>query len=415
MLSLSKHTATVWSPSELTYFTPTEIDVRIEETWSPYIQATIKVPSALFTEALDPRTGGRLHVRLQQQFGELLEIFQLTEVFSGDVAAVTAAYAPTVTPRKITDDFTRPWNMFEAAYTLAYLTANKGGGDVSNMTASFLGDMSDITRYMHGVGSFNPAPSTIFEGNLGIRSIQRNKLNGETLVTLSSDEAILQDYAWVSATPYTPTTTDVRTLTNYVLDKIGATLVSSAVTGTFDNTDVKWLPGQSGWDFINPIVQKANLVLYCNEARQWSLITASATSGSLELDDTSNVVELTSSLDRSTDWFDSCVVEYSWYNGTAQETAYDIYAPSGAVKTKNVKIVDTPYPGAGQAQALTERALTRGEIFEVNAVSNYDARPRQNLTVSITGEPLKTAIISSISWSLPSDRMFINIRELTEV
>lgn len=413
MLSLSKHTALVWSDSLLTNFEPTAIDVRIEETWSPYIQTTLTVPSALFTEALDPRTGGRLRIRLQQQFGELLEIFQLSEAFSGDVSTVSAAYSP-VTPRKITDDFTRPWNMFEAAYTLAYLTAH-AYTSCSAMTTGFTGDVFNVTKYLHGSGAFNPAPSTIFEANLGIRSISRDRIKGETQVSLSSDEALLQDYAHVSATPYTPTTTDIRTLVNYVLSKIGATLEVTAITGTFDNTSVKWLPGQSGWDFINPIVQKANLVLYCDEQRRWYLITAASVSGSLSLDDTSNVVELTSSLDRTADWFDSCVVEYSWYNGTAQQTAYDIYAPVGAVKTKNVKITDTPYPGSGQAQALTTRALTRGEVFNVDAISNYNARPRQQLSVDITGEPLKTAVISSISWSLPADRMSINIRNIVEV
>lgn len=413
MLSLSKHTAVVWSDSELTYFTPTTIDVAISEQWSPYVQASMTVPSGLFTEALDPRSNDRLHVRLQQQFGELLDVFALTEAFGGSVAAVTAAYSP-VTPRKITDDFTRPWNMFESAYTLAYLTAH-AYTSCSAMTATFKGDVSDVSKYMHGSGSFNPAPSTVFEANLCIRSISRNLLDQTTQVELFSDEALLIDYAHTSATPYTPTTTDVRTLVNYVLSKIGAALVTDTVTGTFDNTSVKWVPGQNGWDFINPIVQKANLVLYCDESRNWRLITASATSGSLELNDTSNVVQLTSSLDRSSDWFDSCVVTYTWYNGTAQQTAYDIYAPTGYKKTANITISDTPYPGAGQAQALTQRAQTRGELFTVNAVSNYDARPRQALTVDITGEPLKSAVISSIDWSLPNDRMTVNIRNLVEV
>lgn len=413
MLSLSKHTARVWSDSGLTEFTPTDISVRIEETWSPYIQASITVPSAFFTEELDPRTGGRLRLRLQQQFGELIQLWQLTNAFGGSVSAVSAAYSP-VTPRKITDDYTRPWNLFEQAYSIAYLTANKGG-TVSTYTTAFKGDVSDVSKYLHGPGTFNPAPSTVFEANLGIRSIVRNKLQDTTAISLSSDEALLQDRAWTSATAYTPTTTDVRTLANVVLGYIGASLATGTTTGTFDNTKVKWLPGQSGWDFLNPIVQKANLVLYCDEGRNWQLVTASAVSGSLTLDDTSNVLELTSSLDRASDWYDSAVVEYSWYNGTAQETIYDIYAPVGSVKTANIKISDTPYPGAGMAQALTQRAQTRGEIFELEAIANYNARPRQNLTVDITGEPLKTAVISSISWDLPADTMSISIRNLVEV
>lgn len=413
-IALSKHTAVVYSDSGQTYLTPKSIDVRIEETWSPYVQADMTLPSALFSENLDPRDGDRLSIRLMQAFGELLDVWQLTEAFGGSVAAVTAAYSP-VTPRKITDDFTRSWNYFEPADAISALTAAYGG-DVSNMTAAFAGDVSDITDFLHTAGgAFNPLPSTVFEADLGIRSIRRDLVAGETRVSLSSDEALLQDYAHTSATPYTPTTTDVRTLVNYVLGKIGASLQSGTTTGTFTNTDVEWVAGQSGWDFINPIVQKADLVLYCDEQRRWYLTTASAVSGTLELKDTDNVVALMTSLDRSRDWFDSCVIEYSWNDGTTQQVEYDIYAPAGAKKTKSFKYTDTPYPGAGAAQALTQRALTRGETFDVDAVSNYDARPRQTLEVDITGEPLKTAVVSSIRWSLPSARMAITVRDLEEV
>ena len=413
-IALSKHTAVVFSDSGDTYLTPKSIDVRIEETWSPYVQADMTLPSALFSENLDPRDSDRLRIRLMQAFGELVEAWQLTGDLGGDVSAYTLKYSP-VTPRKITNDYTRPWNMFEPADPISAITAAYLG-DVSNLTAAFAGDVSDISAFLHTAGgSFNPLPSTVFEADLGIRSIRRDLVAGETRVSLSSDEALLQDYAHVSATPYTPTTTDVRTLVNYVLGKIGATLQSGVTTGTFDNTDVEWVAGQSGWDFINPIVQKANLVLYCDELRRWYLITASAVTGSLTVKDTDNVVQLSTSLDRSTDWFDSCVIEYSWNDGTTQQVAYDIYAPAGAKKTRSIKYSDTPFPGAGAAQALTERALTRGETFDVDAVSNYDARPRQTLEVDITGEPLKTAVVSSIRWSLPDARMAITVRDLEEV
>ena len=411
-LGLSKHTAVVYSASGLTYLTPKSIDVRIEETWSPYVQADMVLPSAMFNENLDPREGDRLRIRLMQQFGELVEVFQLTADLGGDVAAYTALYAP-VTPRKITNDYSRPWNMFEPAKPISVITAAYIG-DVSNLTAAFTGDVSDVSRFLHDSGTFNPQPSTIFEADLGVRSIRRDLVAGETRVSLSSDEALLQDYAHTSVTPYVPTTSDVRTLVNYVLGKIGAVL-EPGITGTFTNTDVEWLPGQSGWDFANSIARKANLVLYCDESRRWYLVPFGGVAGELVLSDTDNVVELSTSLDRSRDWFDSCVIEYSWNDGTTQQVAYDIYAPAGSVKTKNVKYSDTPFPGSGAAQTLTQFALTRGETFEIDAVSNYDARPRQMLEVDVTGEPLKTAIVSSIRWSLPADRMTINVRDLEEV
>lgn len=405
---LSKHISKVTLVGFGYDYEHTDIDVRIEETWSPYIQATVTMPSTLETSFLDPRTGDRLQVFLQQEFGGMVHPRDL----SGSVAINTANYFP-MKPRTITQTFVTAWNIYGSANPISYLTSNIGGL-VSSYTAAFT-YVYDVTKYLAGSGSLNPPPATVFDANLTMRSVVRNELDKTTTVTLASDEALLQDYAWVSATPYTPTTTDVATLTNYVLSKIGASLATGFSTGTFVNTDVKWLPGQSGWDFINPIVQSADLVLYCDEGRNWRLVSATATSGSLILEDTSNILELTSSIDITRDYFDSCVVQYSWYNGTAQQVAYDIYAPVGSVKTKNVQINGTPYPGNGLAYALTQRALTRSAMFELNAVSNYDARPRQELTVNVTDQTPKLAVISSINWRVPADTMNINIRNLTEV
>lgn len=405
---LSKHISKVTLVGSGYDYEHTDIDVRIEETWSPYIQATVTMPSTLETSFLDPRTGDRLQVFLQQEFGNMVHPRDL----SGSVAINTANYVP-MKPRTITQTFVTAWNIYGSANPISYLTSNIGGL-VSSYTAAFT-YVYDVTKYLAGSGSLNPPPATVFDANLTMRSVVRNELDKTTTVTLASDEALLQDYAWVSATPYTPTTTDVATLTNYVLSKIGASLATGFSTGTFVNTDVKWLPGQSGWDFINPIVQAADLVLYCDEGRNWRLVPATATSGSLILEDTSNILELTSSIDITRDYFDSCVVEYSWYNGTAQKVAYDIYAPVGSVKTRNVQINGTPYPGNGLAYALTQRAITRSAMFELNAVSNYDARPRQELTVNVTDQTPKLAVISSINWRVPADTMNINIRNLTEV
>lgn len=408
-LPLSKHIAEVSivnvddSVQEVT-----SIDVRIEETWSPYIQATITVPKGFTTYYLDPRSGNRVRLFLQQEFGGMVHPRDL----SGSVATLTATYIPRK-PRTVTEAIVTAWNIYGTINPISYLTAGIGGL-VSSYTAAFT-YVYDVTKYLAGSGSLNPPPATVFDADLAIRSMTYNELEEIYTVSLSSDEALLQDYAWVSATPYTPATTDVATLVNYVLGKIGATLASGSTTATYDNTVVKWLPGQSGWDFINPIVQASDLVLYCDEGRNWRLVEATATSGSLALEDTSNIIELTSSVDLVRDYFDSCVVTYSWYNGTAQQVEYDIYAPIGSVKTRNVQINGTPYPGAGLAYSLTQRALTRSEMFELNAVSNYDARPRQELTVSVTDQPTKTAVISSINWRLPADTMNISIRNLVEV
>lgn len=413
-LTLSKHTAIVYSATELTRVNPTKIQVTVDEGWSPYIQASFDVPTATLTEPLDPRDGDRLTIRLHQAFGELVEMQQLTDAYGGDVAAVTAAHTP-VSNKSITKAHSTPWNMFAQSEPLSYLTA-AFSGDVSALTAAFGGlDVSAITKFMQPDNpSYNPQPSTVFEANLGIRAITRDYQTGMSTVQLASDEALLQDYAHTSATAYTPATSDVRTLVNYVLGLIGASLVTGTTTGTF-GSDVKWTPGQSAWDFINPIVQKAGLALYCDENRKWYLINPTATAGALVLTDTSNVTELTASLDRSRDWFDACVIEYAWNNGTASQKSYDIHAPIGWSKVKKITYNDTPFPGTGAAQAIVERAQTRGYTYTVDAIANYDARPRQTLTVDVTGEPLLGAVTASITWSQPDDRMRVQVRDLEEI
>lgn len=413
MLTLSKHTAQVWSSTGLTYLSPIDLSMTLNEASRPYISADVTLPSALFTEALDPRTGARLTLRLHQAFGELLEINNLTADFGGDVSDVTTHYTP-VTPRKITDDYTRPWNMFEPADPISAITAVYSG-DVSNITAVFLGDVSAITKFLHtSGGSFNPAPSTFIEANLGIRSIKRNLLDGVTSVELASDEALLQDYGLQTATPYVPATNDIRTLVNYVLSKIGAVLQTGTATGTF--TTAEWTPGQDAWGFIAPITQKAGLTLWCDEQRRWYLEPNAQTIGTLELSDTSNVTEITTSLNRDENYYDSCVIQYEWNDGTGNTLRqWDVYAPAGATRTNYIQYSDTPYPGAGMAQKLTERAKTRGETYNINAISNYNARPRQALTVDVTGAPLYKATTASISWTVPDDRMTITVRDLQEI
>lgn len=405
---LSKHYSEVSLGAGYEPFPVIDIDVKVDETWSPYIQATVTMPVTATNDWIDPRDGHHFRVFLQQEFGGMIHPRDL----AATVSDITANYVP-MKPRTITETIVSKWNIYGTIEPISYLTTHVGA-TVSNYTAQFT-YVSDITRYLSAGSSLNPPPATVFDGSLALRTIVRNEIDQTITASLASDEVLLQDYAWVSATPYTPTTTDVATLANYVLSKIGASLASGNATGTFDNTDVKWLPGQSGWDFINPIVQAANLVLYCDEGRNWRLTTATATTGNLTLDDTSNILELTNSIDLVRDYFDSCVVQYSWYNGTAQQVAYDIYAPIGSVKTRNVQINGTPYPGSGLAYALTQRALTRSQQFELIAVSNYDARPRQELTVNVTGQTAKTAVISSLNWRLPADTMNISIRNLVEV
>ncbi len=50
-----------------------------------------------------------------------------------------------------------------------------------------------MSDFLHSSGTFNPAPSTIFDGYLMLRTVTKDYVSGQTTLELTSHEAILQD------------------------------------------------------------------------------------------------------------------------------------------------------------------------------------------------------------------------------
>jgi hypothetical protein len=394
---------------------PISVDVTVDETWSPYVQATVVIPSNAAPSWLDPRNPIFLGLRLQQDFGDLIYNYELTADFGGDVSAITAVYGGDVSD--ITRAYTAPWNIFEPALPISTVTAAYGG-DVSNLTAAELMEIWRMSDFLHESGTFNPAPSTVFDGYLMLRTVTKDYISKETTLELTSHEAILQDtIGYPSDLVFTYTS--LRDIINYVLQySIGAltTLQPGAADYTYSPAyGLIWAPEKTGWDYLNELVTSAGLVLYCDEKGDWYLEYPAAVTGALELKDDDNITTLTSTIDRNSDtFFDYALVEYR--NPTALPV-YQSFGISGfdISKDKYFLYENLLYPGGNPAQELVYRGATRGEHYEVEAISNYDARPRQNMTIDVTDEPTKTAIIQSITWSLPSARMSVDIRDLTEV
>lgn len=413
MPTLSKHYAIVTLPNG-DQLEPISVDVTADETWAPYIQATIVLPSSQVTDTLDPRLGDRIKLRLQQDFGDLIYVYEVTADFGGDVSDITAAYGGSVSA--ITRAYTKPWNIFEPALPLSTLTAAYGG-DVSNMTAAGLTTIWKISDFLHGSGTFNPAPSTIFNADLGVRSISYDYISKEATISASSDEAMLQDhpYSGELGTRYS-----LRELINSMLGRITATLSSGTAdflypSGYTPAPEVDRLP--TYWDFAIESVQAASLNLYCDESRSWNLVVPSAVSGALNLKDNDNITSFTKQISRDGNWFNYAVVTYKTPGGGPYVDKYfgpDL--PGTADDRGFYKYGGEIYEAAaGAAQTLVERGYTRGETYEIEAIANFDARPRQTLTIDINGEPVKTGIVQAVTWSLPSARMSIDIRDLQEV
>jgi hypothetical protein len=394
---------------------PISCTVTVDETWSPYVQATVVIPSNAAPSWLDPRNPIFLGLRLQQDFGDLIYNYELTADFGGDVSAITAVYGGDVSD--ITRAYTAPWNIFEPALPISTVTAAYGG-DVSDLTAAELMEVWRMSDFLHESGTFNPSPSTVFDGYLMLRTVTKDYISKETTLELTSHEAILQDVIGYPS-DLVFTYTSLRAIINYVLQySIGAltTLQPGAADYTYSPAyGLIWAPEKTAWDYLNELVTSAGLVLYCDEKGDWYLEYPGAVTGALELKDDDNITTLTSTIDRNSDtFFDYAIVEYR--NPTSLPV-YQSFGISGFDISKDRYFLyeNLPYPGGNPAQELVFRGMTRGEHYEVEAISNYDARPRQNMTIDVTDEPTKTAIIQSITWSLPSARMSVDIRDLTEV
>lgn len=396
---------------------PISVDVQVDETWSPYVRATVVVPTNAMPYSPDPRYALFLGLRLQQDFGDLIYNKEITADYAGDVSNITAVFGGDVSD--ITRAYSRPWNIFEQALPISTVTAAYGG-DVSNLTAADLMEVWRMSDFLHSAGTFNPAPSTIFDGYLMLRSVVKNYVTGETTLELTSHEAILQDsIGYPSDLVFS--FTSLRAIINYVLaDTIGP--LTQLQPGPADYTfspayGFLWLPNQTGWDILDALVKAANLVLYCDEKGDWYLEPAGSVAGDLYLKDDDNITTLSSRIDRNSEqFFDYAVVEY---RNEGSVPVYKNFGVSGFPISKDryflLENVEPPAAPANAAQSMVWRAVTRGEIYEVEAISNYDARPRQEMTIDVTGEATKTAIVQSIRWSLPSARMSVDIRDLQEV
>jgi hypothetical protein len=394
---------------------PISCTVTVDETWAPYVQASVIIPFGSAPSWLDPRNATFINLRLQQDFGDLVYCYEITAAYGGNVAAITAAYGGNIYP--ITLDFTEPWNIFEES-TPIYGISNVYGGVTSDITAAGLTEIRKITSFLKVGGTFKPAPSTVFDGTLMLRSIEKDYISKEVTLELASNESILQDT--IGFIPGTILNyTSLRAIVNYVLqESVGAftQLEPGAADFTYSPAyPLNWLPEKTGWDILNELVTSAGLVLYCDEKGKWYLDYPGTVTGELELKDDDNITTLTSRIDRDNPrFFDYAVIEY---RNVGSASVYQNFGVSGFDISKDRYFLyeNLAYPGGNPAQDLVYRGVTRGETYQVEAISNYDARPRQNMSIKVSGEPIRTAIIQSITWSLPSARMSVDIRDLTEV
>lgn len=181
---------------------------------------------------------------------------------------------------------------------------------------------------------------------------------------------------------------------------------------------LRWTPGKSAWEFIQPLFQAAGMRLFCDESRRWHLVEGAehVATGHLQL---AYGQHLTKAQDRITrdgdqDYADAAVVRYTWTDpdGTSREQ-FDHYAEPGATRTRTVEVA-APYPGPGFARYLVRRSLGRGRTLELAAVSQLHATPGQPVTVTVPFAPIQVGAVSRVRFDLGTGGMDVGTRGLTD-
>lgn len=167
-----------------------------------------------------------------------------------------------------------------------------------------------------------------------------------------------------------------------------------------------WTPGQTAWDFLEPLIQYAGQRLWADVTRVWHLTALGAVlPGAVVLEEAENVYDYTDRTSRDGDWWDAVVIEYKWTDDDdVQHVVYDTAALPGFTKGELIQYPDTVYPGPGAAAGVLTRGLARARQFTVEAALDYDARPSMAATLTLDGVP-ESGKVSSITYGWPSASM----------
>lgn len=414
-MTISAHTIEAWVGE--TQLGVIDASITLDETWSPYCQASITIPldKSLFG-SIDPRTGARVRIYVNQSYGVSDKLSALTATYSGQqISDITAVWTGQ-TIGDLSAWYFAPYNA-SGSNTFATLSSLYGGGTIGDLTTAWSGlyfwEVSELYSRSYPSGIYNNYRRGF---DLTVRS-RRVDINNDTIsLQLASDEALLQDYALVQNINFSPATTDLRTIIEGVLARIGDGLAAGTTTHTVSTDASIWPPGQNAWDYLQPMLQEGGLRLFCDERRNWFLVEDTFVQpGLVELFGNETITAASEDIERDNDdWFDAVVLKYTWVNPSGVTViSYDTASTVGFQKVKTFEY-DTLYPGAGAAQRILDRALSRGIKKDVSSVSNYRVTPSTACTIYITGYPTENGLVRSVSWNFPGDVMTVNTRQPVE-
>lgn len=350
------------------------VNVTVDEGWAPYVQADITVPLPVNVEPFDPREDHRVMLTARQDWGTSARVSVLSAEFAGQTVADLSASWAGLTAAQVTALYYEPYNSF---------------------------------------GVRSPERSRF---DLMLRDRIIDRAAATMTLRLTSDEATLIDRLWVDTEVFNPSTTNVRTIVTLVLQRIGAVLEPGTATGTVEADATIQRPGVSDWDYLAPLLQQANLRLWCDERRRWRLEPSETTqAGSFRIDALDTIDDSDTIERNSPDVYDAVVITYRWTDTLgAQQTAHDIATTENWSKALEIVYDNTRYPGAGAAANVLRRARGRGRARELRAVAQLLTRPGQAATITV-GDDTQNGFVSSVQYRWPDDEMTIRTRGLVDI
>ena len=259
-------------------------------------------------------------------------------------------------------------------------------------------------------------PSETRTFDLVLHDREKGAASGELQLTCYSDESLLIDRVlllnnvkdWAKGT--------AQSLTRAVLEYLGFTLAAGQADMNIAAASAVQSPGQSFWDFLDGTLQGGNLRLWCDEGRTWHLDDkATIAAGLLSLSYAGTVTGLNDAIGLDDLWADSLVVRYSYLTDAGNaETAYEASGDLTSVRGARVDFASRPAV-SGAARRLLRRLQGRGRVLTHEAVSRFAVTPTQSFIATLPDDaPVQTGLVSAVTWNVPSDRMTVRTRELTD-
>lgn len=206
----------------------------------------------------------------------------------------------------------------------------------------------------------------------------------------------------------------------YTFAAVGAANASATVrtpiTPGIDPDALIWKTGVNAWDFLLPLTSAAGLILYCDELRDWRLVTAEERSLGTQINvSPTNTRAGTDTLTRVDPdvWCTGIIVRYKWddKDGISHEKL-DTAGTSGVL----VEIVmNTPYPGPGAAAAILARRDGLGRVQSVTSTTQYNTTPGMSVQISLPGAPDTLGRITAVDFDLAEGYMQLDTAGLIDV